>query len=44
MKVNVIVTNEALDVLINIRLLIYAANKIIILKFSKVSTSDAIIN
>ena len=42
-RVNIIVTNETLDIPIDIRLLVDAANKFVILKSSRVATSDAII-
>ena len=42
-RVNIIVTDETLDIPIDIRLLVGAANKFVILRSSKVATSDAII-
>ena len=42
-RVNIIVTDETLDIPIDIRLLVAAANKFVILKSSRVATSDAII-
>ena len=42
-KVNIIVADETLDIPIDIRLLIGAANKFVILGSSRVATSDAII-
>ena len=42
-RANIIVTDKTLDIPIDIRLLVGAANKFVILRFSKVATSDAII-
>ena len=42
-RVNIIVTDEPLDIPIDIRLLVGAANKFVILRSSRVATSDAII-
>ena len=42
-RVNITVTDETLDIPIDIRLLVGAANKFVILRSSKVATSDAII-
>ena len=43
-RVNIIVTDEALDVIIDIRLLVYVANKVVILRSSRIATSDDIIS
>ena len=43
LRVNIIVINKTLDILIDIRLLVSAANKFIILKSSRVATSNIII-
>ena len=43
LRVNIIVTDETLDIPIDIRLLVAAANKFVILGSSRVATSDAII-
>ena len=43
-KVNIIVTDETLDIPIDIRLLVDTANKFVILGSSRVATSDAIID
>ena len=40
---NITVTDERLDISIDIRLLVGAANKFVILRSSRVATSDAII-
>ena len=42
-RVNIIVTDDTLDISIDIRLLVDAANKFVILGSSRVATSDAII-
>ena len=42
-RANITVTDESLDIPIDIMLLIGAANKFVILRSSKVATSDAII-
>ena len=42
-RANITVTDETLDIPIDIRLLVNAANKFIILGSSRVATSDAII-
>ena len=42
-RVDIIVTDETLDIPIDIRLLVDAANKFVILRSSRVATSDAII-
>ena len=42
-RVNIIVTDETLDIPIDIRLVVGAANKFVILESSRVATSDAII-
>ena len=42
-RVNIIVADETLDISIDIRLLVGAANKFVIFRSSRVATSDAII-
>ena len=42
-RANITVIDETLDIPIDIRLLVGAANKFVILRFSRVATSDAII-
>ena len=42
-RVNITVTDETLDIPIDIRLLVGAANKFVILRSFRVATSDAII-
>ena len=42
-RVNIIVADEILDIPIDIRLLVGAANKFVILRSSRIATSDAII-
>ena len=42
-RVNIIVTDDTLDIPIDIRLLVDAANKFVILGSSRVATSDAMI-
>ena len=42
-RANITVTNETLDIPIDIRLLVGAANKFVILGSSRIATSDAII-
>ena len=42
-RANIIITDETLDIPIDIRLLVGAANKFIILRSSRVATSDAVI-
>ena len=42
-RVNITVADETIDIPIDIRLLIGAANKFVILRSSRIATSDAII-
>ena len=42
-RANIIVADETLDIPIDIRLLVGAANKFVILRSSRVATSDTII-